>query len=413
MRFSILIPILLFWTGIVYSGDYPQKDSVSGRIKVYLDCRDCNSSFIHRNLTYADFVRDPKVADIHIFVTEQKTASNGADYGINFLGMNQYSDLKFKLNTVSPFNETDILRWERLLKTLQAGLLPYVSRTQGMDHISIIHHQERMVHRKTSDPWNFWVFRLGLGSDFEAEERQREYSLNSSVKIDRINETWKLKSELYYELDQESYQDGDLIISKRKETGIETDLVYSLSPRWSIGAFGEISNSSYLNSSLSTSLGPAIEYNIFPWDKSDRKVFTLAYHLKSNYFNYNELTIFGRMEEWRASESLKLTFILRQPWGEIENSLEGSHYFHDLSRNRISLESDVSVMVARGLALFVEVEADIIHDQLYISAEGVSREEILLNQRKLETSYDLEVELGIRFTFGSIYNDIINERFIN
>ena len=60
---------------IGYSQNNPTAEAIDSRIKIYLDCDDCNFSFFRRSITYVDFVRDAKLADIHIFVTEQKTAS--------------------------------------------------------------------------------------------------------------------------------------------------------------------------------------------------------------------------------------------------------------------------------------------------------------------------------------------------
>jgi len=42
-----------------------------------------------------------------------------------------------------------------------------------------------------------------------------------------------------------------------------------------------------------------------------------------------------------------------------------------------------------------------------------SEAEILLQLQELETSYHLEGGLGLTYTFGSIYNNIVNPRFGN
>jgi hypothetical protein len=42
-----------------------------------------------------------------------------------------------------------------------------------------------------------------------------------------------------------------------------------------------------------------------------------------------------------------------------------------------------------------------------------SEADILLQLQELETSYHLEGELGLTYTFGSIYNNIVNPRFGN
>jgi hypothetical protein len=58
----------------------------------------------------------------------------------------------------------------------------------------------------------------------------------------------------------------------------------------------------------------------------------------------------------------------------------------------------------------VELETDLIHDQLYLPGGETSRDDLLLQQRKLATNFDFSAELGIRFTFGSVFNNIINQR---
>ena len=388
-----------------------KNESLIGKIKIFLDCDDCNASFFRRNLTCFDFARDAKLADIHVFVTKQKTGSNATEYGMNFIGMNNYTDLRYKLKTISPQDETDILKWERLLKIIDVGLLPYLSRTPEITAVNIKHNTYSAPKVVNIDPWNFWIFRLDAGSEFKGEKSKNKFALSSSVKADRITETFKFKSEVSYNLNKEIYNNsGEKIISTKKEAEINSRLIYSISSRWSVGVFGKISTSTYLNLHSAINVGPAIEYNIFPWDKSDNKVFTIGYNVKANSFSYNKLTIFNEMREMRMSESLKLSLLLRQPWGVVENTLEGSHFLHDLSKNRLSLKSDIAVRVARGLSFFIKLETDLIHDQLYLPAGGITREEVLLQQSKLATNFELSTKLGIRYTFGSNFNNIINQR---
>ncbi len=411
-RILMLNILFLLISFIGFSQGNSMSEIQNGKIKIYLDCNDCNSTFFRKNLPFVDFVRDAKLADVHIFVTKQKTGSNSTEYGLNFIGTNEYSDLQYKLKAVSPPDETDILKWERLLKIVDIGLLPYLSRTPEMAGIRIKHDINKITEiKEVEDPWNNWVFRLSMGTELDAEDSQKEYSLENTFKADRVTDKIKFRSSISYDFNKEIYNDDDAKIeSTREEAEINSRLVFSLTPKWSAGVFGEISASSYLNLNIASTFGPAIEYNIFPWDESDRKEFTIAYHVKANYFKYNELTIYDRLKEWRASESLELTFSLNQPWGEVDLSLEASHYFYDFSKNRLSLESDISVNVAKGLSIFTQLETDFIHDQLYLPAGETTREEILLKQKKLATNFEFNIELGFRLTFGSVYNNIINRR---
>ena len=405
--------VFILIIGFGFSQGFVSSNSVSSNIKIYLDCHDCSFSFFRRNLDYVDFVRDPKLADLHIFVTEQRTASGSTDYGLNFIGNNFYSDIAYRLSVISPNYETDLLKWEKLLKTIEIGILPYISRTNKIDEITIEHESTQGVQSIDSfnDHWDYWVFRVGLSTRFSAEESQKEYSLRSSINANRITDLSKFRSNLSYNFINESYTDeNDLIINKKVDAQLNADLIISLDPRWSAGIITNLSKSSFLNMSLSSRIGAAIEYNIFPWDKSDRKIFTIAYQISSNYFNYEEMTIYNMTNEWRVSESLKLSYILRQPWGEIENALTASHYFFDFQKNRLSLNSHFSINIIRGLSFYIHLNSELIHDQLYLPAGEATREELLLQQRQLDTDYEIHGNVGIRLTFGSVYNNIVNQR---
>lgn len=415
MPFFYRVLLIVFLSLVSLKVGAQVEDTISqgspAKVRIYLDCNECDFTFFRRNLNIVDFVRDPKLADLHILVTGQRTAGNGTEFGLNFIGLGPFADLHYKLKTISPESETEVLKWERLLKIVNVGILPYVSSTAEMDRIKIEFDTKDAKDELSPDPWNFWVFRLESGLEFEAEESQKEYALSNSIRADHITEKIKFRSELGYELNREIYKDDEETIeNKRQEASFESGFVYSLGPRWSVGMFADVSSSTYMNNKIAIETGPGVEYNIFPWDKSDRKVFTFAYHVRSNYFRYNDLTIFGKTEEWKASQALRLSLFLRQPWGEVENTLEGSHYFSDFKKNRLSLESDVSVKVFKGLSVFLELEAELIHDQLYLSAGEATRDEILLKQRKLATAFEVSGDFGIRFTFGSVYNNVVNQR---
>ena len=94
-------------------------------------------------------------------------------------------------------------------------------------------------------------------------------------------------------------------------------------------------------------------------------------------------------------------------------SLRGSNFFHDFSKNRVELSGFVSIRIFKGLSLRVRGGVARINDQLSLVKGEASEAEILLQLQELETSYNLEGGLGLTYTFGSIYNNIVNPRFGN
>jgi len=412
MRFIYLLLALVITTQVLGqqngNGNYKIE-----KIKIFLDCDDCDFVFFRNNLQFVDFVRDARLADVHVMVVEQRTAGRGTEYRLNFIGQNQFEDFNFQLITVSSANETDVMVWDRLMKKLKTGLMPFITESSAFNNVEIsyIASEVDSLSLITTDPWNYWVFRMQVGTDMELEERQGEFAFEGGFDADRITEKFKFRSEIAYEIDIENFEDdGENITSRREEAEVETEFVFSLNPRWSLGLFTEAYMSSFLNYEFAHELNGAIEYNIFPWDVSDKKIFTLAYHLNSNYFQYKEKTIFGKTREWVPSQSVRLQLVLRQPWGEISNTIQTSNFFHDFSKNRISIDTDFSVQVAKGLFVYTNIYFNIINDQIYLPAGDASLEEILLRQRQLATGYSFWGSAGIRYTFGSFYNNIVNQR---
>jgi hypothetical protein len=50
-------------------------------------------------------------------------------------------------------------------------------------------------------------------------------------------------------------------------------------------------------------------------------------------------------------------------------------------------------------------------DQIYLPRADVSTEEILVRQQQLATTYRYLLTFGISSSFGSIFNNVVNQRF--
>jgi hypothetical protein len=68
------------------------------------------------------------------------------------------------------------------------------------------------------------------------------------------------------------------------------------------------------------------------------------------------------------------------------------------------------VRLTRGLSIEVRGEAAKVNDQLFLRRGGASDEEVLTRQRALATNFRIGGSVGLSFTFGSIYNTIVNPR---
>ena len=77
----------------------------------------------------------------------------------------------------------------------------------------------------------------------------------------------------------------------------------------------------------------------------------------------------------------------------------------------MSLRGDVSFRIVRGLSLNAGANASWVEDQIYLSAGGEVDEEILLNLITRASAFNYGINVGFSYRFGSIYNNVVNNRF--
>jgi len=406
----IILPVFILFPGLSDA----QTDTIeSSKVKIFLDAKGIDHDFITKNITYVDHLRDPKLADVHIMITHQQTASNSRQYRLHFIGQQHFENINYEFSFISPQSDSQITRQEEIVKQIGIGLVPFIAQTENNSSIQIKYNGDigHLEDQKEKDKWNYWVFRLSGNISGDFEENQNSFSYGGSARADRITEVWKYRTSIFSRYNEDNFKnDEEIIQSIRRSNFANGRLIYSLSKRWSIGGFLSAYNSTYRNMDISLSIAPAIEFNFFPWDESDRKIFSIGYFVGARHNEYAEITVFNLMEETRYYHQLKIEYIQREPWGEIETSLEGSHYLHDFDLNHLEWDFDLSLRVSKGLSIFVSSVTQIVHDQLYLPKGEATLEEILLQQRDLATTFDFNASIGIRYTFGSLYNNIINPR---
>ena len=380
--------------------------------KVFLDCSRCNNNFIKQETDIVDFVRDRKVADIHLLISDQPLASGGRRYKLNFIGLGDGYDQSFSIELDTYQTESDLEVNQKLSKVIKAGLMPFlVTKGQVKMEVSREEQPEGARQAGDDDPWDFWVFEVGGNFNWEKESNQSELELEGDLSVERTTEEWRIRSGVWtrYEINRVNRGD-EFIVSSLSHSNGNLSAVKSLGKLWSAGLFSDVFSNTYNNINIGAGLKAALEYNLFPYRISATKEFTIAYMIGPRYFNYIEETIYDKQEERLFQQALRANLRLRKQWGTVFARLEGSQYFHDLSKNRVSFDSRVSFQVIQGLFLRVGGRADLVHDQLFLPKGEASLEEVLLNRRALATNFEIRLFFGVAYTFGSIYNSIVNTR---
>ena len=393
-----------------------EKDSTlikSKAPKVFIDCGRCDIDYIRTEITFVNYVIDRKNADIHILVTRERTGSGGREYTLTFLGQKTFADMTDTLTFVTQMDDTDDQIRKKLVKSLKIGLMRYVAQTPIGDQISISYTQPEKA-AEVRDKWNYWVFRTRLRSYLNGEKSYKYTSLSGRFSADRITENWKIKlsASSYYHEDNFTYGD-ETISSYSRSHYLGGLIVKSISEHWSVGLSTHTFSSTYSNRKIAVTINPAIEYNIYPYSESTRRELRLLYRIGPELNYYNEETIYDKTKEKLLQEELSVELQFKQPWGSVESEISGSHYFHDFEKNHLRIRSEISLRLFKGFSLEAWGGFSMIHDQLSLPQRDISREEILLQRRELETQYNYWGSIGFSYTFGAIYNNIVNPLFGN
>jgi hypothetical protein len=265
--------------------------------------------------------------------------------------------------------------------------------------------------KNENDPWHHWVFQIGANGSFYKEATVTDYTYSTEVEANYVTDKWKIRNRLYTRNHVNHFLDSaNDILAVNTHTNLSSSAVKSIDGRWSSGVFGRIQHSSYDNYKVSYSVAPAIEYNIFPWEDVAKREFTVAYHIGIQHNNYIQTTIYDKLSETLGYHSINVNFRMIQPWGNIYAGLQGSDYLQNPEFYRITFDTYISARLTKNLSFRISVNAKSIHDQVYLPAGDASLEEILLQQRSLATTYQYSFSAGLNFTFGSIYNNVINRR---
>ena len=380
-------------------------------VRLFIDCQHCDMDYIRREIPYVNYVRDVKEAQVYVLETRQSTGSGGREYTFNFLGQKKFEGMNDTLVYASrPDDPRDHIR-EGRTQMLRMGLMRYVAKTPIFEEVQI-RHTGRSGLAEVIDKWNYWVFELETRPRFELEESLKEMSFRNSVSATKITPEWKIEMDFNQRFTRTKYNFEDTTYTEDKSSkSLDNLIVKSIGEHWSAGAAFDISASTFQNTRLNYEIYPSIEYNIFPYSQSTRRQLRLLYGIGYIYNKYNDTTIYNKIEENLFGQKLEIAYQVQEKWGSVNVSLEGSNYFYDFSKNKIALEGFVNIRITKGLSLSVFGSVGRIHDQLSLIKGEVSEADILLQLRELASEYSIDGGIGLTYTFGSIYSNIVNPRF--
>jgi len=423
----ILFSACLFSSPSVLHAQDPVGPDVSDRpVRLFLDCQGsgCRDMDYYRTeIQFVNWVLDHRDSDVHLLITSQSTGAGGRSFELVFMGRERFEGRSETLTYISGFDATPDETRIGLTRIIKMGLMPFVGLTSLAGRITIGMSKPEAaiaggrpgrggaVAQPEDDPWDFWVFGVSTSGYWFGESTYSSGSLSSSLSAKRITEDWKITLSVRGSFSRTEIELGDRTEVNQQESYYANGLlVKSLGPHWSAGVRGSTSRVTRVNQQLAARIAPVLEYNFFPYEESTRRELTVQYSVGAVHFDYEEETIFDRTKETRFDQGIDVSLSLQQPWGTARTYVSGAHYIHDADLHNLSVGGDLSLRLFRGFRLNLGASYTRVRDQLYIIKGDLTDEDILLRRRALLTDYFTTLSFGFSYSFGSIFNNVVNPR---
>ena len=392
-------------------------------VQVFLDCNwFCDMDFVRMEIDYVDYVRDQFLSNVYILATEQSTGGGGSEIKLLFQGQGVFQHLQDTLTFYRVVNETDDEFRQNLVRYLSAGLIPYLARSPRFFNIRIVYDKDtsQTLPANTSqeeDPWNFWLFRVGFQGYANGDNIYRSRSFEGEFNGSRITQAWKH----FFSLSAESnnnvyeYEDDEGVLQRLENPNHDLQASFfsakSMTDHWSAAVDIDLFRNTFRNYAFVARGKLGLEYNVFPYPQSNQRILTFQYFLGATGNHYLETTIYDQDRELLFLQEFDVNLNLVQKWGELFASVYWENFLHDFRYNNINGYVSANIRLFKGFAFNVGAGASIIHNQLNIQKGDISESDVLIRRRQLETSFDYWINFGVNYTFGSVYNNIVNPRF--
>ena len=406
---SVPLTLALLWCGTAVG----QK-----RLNLYTDC-ECNKTLLKQELNYVNHTIDPVSAQVNLFIVTNYLSNGGRVYDLQFKGQQELASnsLNFKVSTTAVM--TGLERDEYLNKRIELGLAGFLAGTDYADLVDLTAQappepepDEIVEEAENEDNWHNWIFDIDATFSLNTESRRSKNDVRLGFDADRTTPEWRIRfsPNFYYRIEKITQQDGNQLTSVRRDQWYSASVVRSIGNHWSVGLFNGMNSSTFRNIDYSVRVSPAIEYNIYDYNQVPFKEFTIAYQVGYVKNVYTDTTVFLKTEESLARQSLDIDLRLRQRWGSVFAGISAGNFLNDFSKNRLSLNIRADARLVKGLSFSVSGGYDIINDQISLPKGEASDADVLLGQAQLATNYSADLRFGLSYTFGSLFNNVINTR---
>jgi hypothetical protein len=346
---------------------------------------------------------------------DQNTGSGGEEYIMTV--ENKKSKLEpYTIIFFTDANAVDADRRASIVKNLKQALLKYMVNEELVSNISYtVSTSDSLSNKdKVIDPWDSWVYSLGVNGNLNRESQFNSLSLRFNLNVNRTTEKNKFFANVNYSRNESSFNIGE---GEEPIENLQTSFsgnmlyVYSMDEHWSIGGIMRYNRSIFENYDHSITVSPAIEYNVFPYSEYADHNFTFRYEIGSRYNDYIDTTSYFKTTELLYRHSLSITYRIVKAWGDISLYAGASQFLTLPDRFSVDINPRVDVNVFKGFNIYMGTFYGITKDRINIPKGDLSVEEILLQNKLRDSNFSLYMYFGISYRFGSASNNVVNTRF--
>ncbi|WP_420456936.1 hypothetical protein [Rubrivirga sp.] len=396
-----------------------------GPLAVAVDCPGyvpgCDLDFFQTEVGFARFVRDQADAAVYVLVVREGTGGGGDRYTLFFDGRRApLAGRRDTLRTSTPPGASDDDQRRGLRDRLALGLAGFAARTGLANRLSVSYTAPDAAQAATEaadgvDPWNSWVFRINAQGYFSGQSQSSSSNLFGSVSAERVTEALKvsIRPRASYNRSEFELSDGSPFVSDNASYGLNSGVVVSLSDHWSAGGRVDLSRNTFSNYDARAEVTPAVEYNLYPYAESTQRQLRFFYQAGVEAVAYQDTTVFLETSAVLPVHEGGVAAEFAQPWGSVDIYSSASQYLSRTDRYNLSLGGGVELRLLRGLSLRVDGYYEFVRDQINLRAARAEDGQILTGDQELPTGFQYFASVGVSYSFGSIYNQVVNARFGN
>ena len=102
-----------------------ESDDRPEALRVFLDCgRGCDRDYLRREITFVNYVRDRRDAQVHVLVTNQNSGG-GQQYTFDFIGLEEFEANDVRYTYSESRTDTDDETRAGFAQVLRVGFLHY------------------------------------------------------------------------------------------------------------------------------------------------------------------------------------------------------------------------------------------------------------------------------------------------